>query len=162
MTKKTRGPLLILFLLIAAVVAAKFVYKKQPAVQSEQPKTESRQPSTGSSSVAVSPVPSAEVPQGLPDSIPWESGATILQNFTTKDSATGKTQSTRVYVSSKTLDANFTIYQKYLQDNGWTINTSVNQPAVKNLSAAKSGARLDITIAKNIQGKTTVNVSYLD
>jgi galactitol-specific phosphotransferase system IIB component len=107
-------------------------------------------------------VPSAEVPQGLPDNIPWESDATVLQNFTAKDSATGKTQSTRVYVSSKTLDANFTIYQKYLQDNGWTVNSTVNQPAVKNLSATKSGARLDITIAKNAQGQVSVNVSYLD
>jgi hypothetical protein len=107
-------------------------------------------------------VPSADVPQGLPNNIPWESGAAVLQNFTAKDPSTGKTQSTRVYVSGKTLDANFSIYQKYLQDNGWTVSSTVNQPAVKNLSATKSGARLDITIAKNAQGQVTVNVSYLD
>ena len=162
MEKKIWIPLLVLVLLVVAVVGAKFVYKKQPAAQSGQPKTESQQPSTGPSSVAVNPVPSAEVPQGLPDNIPWESDAAVLQNFTAKDSATGKTQSTRVYVSSKTLDANFVIYQKYLQDNGWTVNSTVNQAAVKNLSATKSGARLDITLAKGSDGKITVNVSYLD
>jgi hypothetical protein len=162
MTKKIWIPLLVLVLLVIVAVGAKFLYKKQPAAQSGQPKAVSQQAPTGAAAVAISSVPSTEMPQGLPNNIPWESGAAVLQNFTAKDPATGKTQSTRVYVSKKTLDANFTIYQKYLQDNGWTVNTTVNKTDVKNLSATKSGARLDITIAKNTQGQVSVNVSYLD
>ena len=110
----------------------------------------------------VTAVPGAQVPAGLPDNLPWEKGAAILQNFTATDPATGNVQATRVYQSAKTPDDNFTVYQKYLKDNGWTVSSSINQPNIKNLSAAKASAHLDITITKTPDNKVTVNVSFVD
>lgn len=159
--KKYWMPLLILVLLAIIVVAAKVLPKRQAVTNNPaQPSAAAKAPAPSMPQVVVVPV--AQVPPGLPNNLPWEKGAVVLQNFTVKDPVTGKTQSTRVYVSAKTLDNNFTIYQNYLQQNGWTVVSSINQPTVKNLSAAKAGARLDITIAKDSKGRITVNVSYVD
>jgi hypothetical protein len=106
-------------------------------------------------------VSSSQVPSGLPANIPWEQGVQIIQNFTSKDPSTGKTQSTRIYVSGKTLAQNFSIYQKYLSDNGWTLTNSVDQPTIKNLDASKGSVRLDITIAQGDKKQVTVNVSII-
>ena len=133
----------------------------QPAKGVASQKVSSTPTSTPTMSQVAS-VPAAQVPPGMPANLPWEKGATVLQNFTVKDPATGKTQSTRAYVSSKSLDSNFAAYQAYLKKNGWTVVSSIDQPAIKNVSATKSGARLDIIIAKNSQGQVIVNVTYLD
>lgn len=106
----------------------------------------------------------------MPANLPFETGAQILQNFEVTDPATGKTQSTRVYVSKKTIEADYASYQKYLKDNSWTVVSSIDQPTIKNLSATKDAARLDsprqarldITFAKDPNGQVTVNVSYVD
>lgn len=112
--------------------------------------------------VPVTTVAPTQVPKAMPANLPFETGVQILQNFEITDPATGKTQSTRVYVSKKTIEADYASYQKYLKDNSWTITSGIDQPTIKNLSATKDAARLDITFAKDPNGQVTVNVSYVD
>ncbi len=162
MIKKYWAPLLILVLLVIITVAAKVLPKRQAVPNSASKPSASSQAQTPPPMPQVAAVPPAKVPPGLPANLPWEKGATILQNFTAKDPVSGKTQSTREYVSAKSLDDNFSVYQKYLKDNGWTVVSGISQPTIKNLSAAKAGARLDVTISKTPDNKVTVIVSYVD
>lgn len=166
MSKIKSNPLLsaavaLIIILVLIWVSGRLAHKRNPAGQ--QPAQENNK---ATSTVAAMPdlqsVPANNVPAGFPSGIPWEKNAAVLQNFTAKDPQTGKTQSTRVYISGKTMDENFAIYQKYLQNGGWIISSSIDQPAVKNLDAGKDGARFDITIAKDSKGEVTVNVSYVD
>jgi hypothetical protein len=150
------GIVVVLALVVWLVVASKKA--AVPASNSVADKTQTQVPKTPT----IVPVAADVVPQGLPANLPWENGALITQNFTGKDPVTGKTQSTRIYNSAKTLDANFAQYQKYLQDNGWTINSSINQPDVKNLNSVKGDTRLVITMAKDPTGQVVVSVSYVD
>jgi len=111
---------------------------------------------------AVTPVNNAYLP-GIPNTLPLEWSAKVLQNFQFKDPGTGKTQHTRVYISGKTIDADFFAFQKYLQTNGWTITATVDQPTSKELDATKDANRISITIVKDAKTNTVdVNVSYFD
>ena len=152
----------LVILLLVVLILAKVLPKKPSAPNSASKPSASSQAETPPPMPQVSSIPSAQVPQGMPAGLPWEKGAAVLQNFTAKDPATGKTQSTRVYVSAKTLDENLTVYQKYLQANGWIVVSAVNQPTIKNLFATKASAHLDITIAKTPDNKVTVKVDYVD
>lgn len=160
MSKKNVIVLLVLILLVVIiVVVAGSGSKKQPAV-TQTPTTTTKTPPAPAVQTDVKAVAPDSVPSQLPANIPWEPGAQILQNFEAKDPATGKTQSTRVYVSAKTLDANFTIYQKFFSDNGWTVSSTIDQPTIKNFSATKNGSSMSVTIASS-NGKNTVNVSMV-
>ena len=123
-------------------------------------------PSGSSSNTAptltgIASLPPSDVPSILPGDLPLEKNVQILQNFTATDSATGKLQATRVYVSKLTADNNFAIFQNYLMENGWSIGGRSDQPNMKYLYATKDSARMDVTIAKNSSGEVTVDISYL-
>jgi uncharacterized iron-regulated membrane protein len=155
---------ILLVVLLIVVLALAWKYSKQNAgVNSnpvgnpgaQTPKQQS-QPMVG-----VSTVPSAQIPPSMPANLPFETNAKILNNFTVKDPTTGKTQSTRTYVSQKTIDENFAIYQKYLQDNGWTVTSSLDKSTVKNLNATKASANLSIVLGQDSKGQVSVMVSYV-
>jgi hypothetical protein len=165
MKKKYLIILLVVVLLIIIVILPRpRVSKNQPAPVTSSDKNAVATDTKGGilPFAPVTAVPPSQIPKALPANLPFEQGAQILQNFEVKDPSTGKTQSTRVYVSKKTLSGSFAIYQNYLKDNGWTITSSIDQAAVKNLAATKDSARLDITIAADPSGKNTVNVSYVN
>ncbi len=167
MQKKYLIILLVVVLVIIILILPKpRLSKKQPVSNPTNQTATSTETSKVTPSVPplvpMTNIPSSQIPKAMPANLPFEKGAQILQNFEVKDPATGKTQSSRVYVSSKTIDANYAIYQKYLKDNGWTIMSALSQPAIKNFDATKAAARLDITIAQDDKGQVTVNVSYVD
>jgi hypothetical protein len=157
--------LLVVLVIIILILPKQWATKKLPASQPANKTattTEAGVKANVPSLVPVTTLAPAQVPKAMPSNLPFEKGAQILQNFEIKDPTTGKTQSTRAYISGKTIDQNFTLYQKYLKDNGWTVTSSLSQPAINNLSATKAGARLDITIAKDAKGQVTVSVSYVN
>lgn len=98
--------------------------------------------------VNLSDVPKDKLPEGFVASFPLESGAEILNNYTSKSDA--GLQSTRRFVSKKTLDANFKLYSDYLKQNHWTINGSTDSGTIRSISAASpDGISVNITIAQN-------------
>ncbi|MDR3643033.1 MAG: hypothetical protein P4L74_05410 [Candidatus Doudnabacteria bacterium] len=149
------GVVIVVLIIIAAVLARQ---KPMSVVTNQSPAGSQQQPKTEITLLSTSTAPSA----ALPLDIPWEAGATVIQNVTSKDPSTGKTQYTRVYISSKTLDQNFSIYQTYMSQGGWTITSTLDRPTVKNLNATKPGVRLNVTIAPNQKGQVQVNVSYVE
>lgn len=109
----------------------------------------------------ITQVPDNQLPQGLPKSLPLEPGAEILENSTIRQPGSGKTQATRVYVSGKTSEQNYSLFEKYLKDNGWQVLSSANYAETKSFSATKGTARLDIIVGSNPDGKITVRISHL-
>jgi len=160
MKNKKYLAVILLVILLVVVLALAWKYPKQNSGVNtnpgEQTTKQQSQPMVG-----VSAVPPAQIPPGMPSNLPFEANAKILNNFTIKDPTTGKTQSTRAYASQKTIDENFAVYQKYLQDNGWTITNSLDKPTVKNLNASKASANFSIVIGKDSKGQVSVMVSYI-
>lgn len=146
--------------LVLILVALVMISKTRKAPIS--PKNESGSATSSPFTPSITIVPTSTVPSALPANLPLEAGAKVLQNFEGSVKDSNQTQSTRVYVSSKTVDQNFTIYKKYLQDNNWMITSTVDQPNVKNFDASKGTSRMTVTIAKDSAGQVTVNVSYTD
>lgn len=102
--------------------------------------------------VSLSDVPKDKLPEGFVAGFPLESGAEVLNNYTSKSDA--GLQSTRRFVSKKTLDANFKLYSDYLKQNKWTINGSTDSGTVRSIAAVSpDGISVNITIAQNILSK---------
>jgi hypothetical protein len=161
MNKKTIIWIIVVLAVIAVVAAFIVGRQKSQPVSGTQPVSVANHGSKAPALPQITLVSDSQIPTGLPDNLPWEKVAQVIQNFTSKDPVSGKVQSTRVYVSSKTMAQNLSIYQKYLSDNGWTLTTSAVQPTIENLDANKGSARLDITIGQPTKGQVTVNVSMV-
>lgn len=102
------------------------------------------------------------MPVALPQDLPWEFGAQITQNytFTTPD---GVTQSTRSYISDRSLAENYKLYSEYLKTNTWNINATIDNPSQKILSASKNGFIIKIDISETGQsGVKMVTVSLTE
>ena len=150
---------LILIVVLAVIAAGAVIWKaKRVPVKPINP---GNQGQSSQPKVEVTAIDPTKLPQGLPSDLPMESGAQVLQNFEAKDPVSGKTQASRAYVSKKTLDEVFASYQSYLQKNGWSVQSTINQPGLKNISALKDNTRLSVTIAKDAEGRNTVNVGYV-
>src|SRR4051812_33086579 len=128
MKAKYLGAFVFLVVLAAAILLVVKAARKQPANSEQGPggKTAATQTLTASP-VPAEQVPAGQLPKAFPADLPLEKNARVLENFETKDQATGKVLSTRVYVSAKTLDENWAAYQKYAKDEGWKIISSINQ-----------------------------------
>lgn len=107
-------------------------------------------------------VPTNEVPDKFPKDIPVEADAKITQNYNAT-SVDGTFQATRVFETKKTLDANFKIYQDYLKNNNWKIESTVNQPEYKMLYASSGASTIQIAMNDNKVAKvSTIDISYAD
>ena len=111
--------------------------------------------------LGITNIPAGTLPKGMPTNLPFEKNAKIVENVQIKDPTSGKTQSTRTYISSNSVAADYAAYQQYLKTNGWTIVSSLSQTNVANLNASKGSATLDITIAKDASGQVTVSVAFI-
>jgi hypothetical protein len=167
---KNKKYLVVVLLVILVIVVLALAWKSskqnagtgaKPVANSQNSQTQTpKAPSPLALSAAT--VPSAQIPAGMPANLPFENNAKILSNFTIKNPDTGKTQATRTYVSQKTIDENFAIYQKYLQDNGWTITSSLSKPSVKSLDSAKGATNLNVVIGQDSKGQVSVMVTYIE
>lgn len=152
--------LLVVILLIAVYAVIRLRKPVTPAGLTSTGQT-SQQPDA-KRQLQIEPMEDAQVPGGFPANLPWESGAKVLQNFQAKDPSGNTAQSFRAFISDKSLADNFALYQKYLKDNGWTTVSSLDQTALKRLSATKGSSRLEITISHDSSfDKTVVNVSAM-
>lgn len=106
-------------------------------------------------------LPENSLPDDMPRNLPFEEGAVVLQNYsvTTTDS---RKQSTRSYLSKKSLAQNYKIYSDYLKANQWKVVASLDQPKLKILSATQAGIDLKIDITEDSEtAKVQVTVSLI-
>jgi len=153
----------IIIVVVALVVAVAIIFKivgKGPYINKKSPVAQTVQTAVPAF-VSVATIPDAQVPKGFPSDFPFENGVKVLQNSEIKDPVTRKTQSTRAFVSQKTVGDNWSLYRGYIKSNGWSVISSTDQPAIKNFHATKGGAVLDVTVAKDQSGQATITAVYV-
>ncbi len=95
----------------------------------------------------VTDVASSQSPNLFPKDLPMESGSQIVKNYNTS-TAEGRTIGTRVFVTAKTIDENYKIYESYFKQKGWTVTAA---PAVKGNTSKTMIATKD-----NMQAQVTI------
>jgi len=102
------------------------------------------------------------LPPGLPKDIAQERFVKVLKN-STSDPTTYKSpgnnagtiyqvRSSFNFVTRKSLDENFSLYEGYFKNNGWEITSTINLPHYKKLEAVKgetSPDKITVTIKKD-------------
>ncbi|GEM_PF-2362362 len=105
-------------------------------------------------------LPPSTIPQEFPKTIPLEQGGAVLQNYNASVGGI-KEQSTRVFVTQKSLDENQAMYARFFKDNGWTIVNTIVGKTYRILSATKNGERIVVIVDENtISKQKTVNITY--
>lgn len=104
-------------------------------------------------------VPVDKTPDKFPTGIPIEAGADITQNYNAT-ATDGRFQATRAFITKKTLAENLTIYKDWMNANGWTIGSSIDQPTYKMVAGTKGKQELQASISENSATKDkTVTLS---
>lgn len=138
-------------LFVAFLVTKKFVTRNTD--QSDQPK---------SAVVQKTNVDFGKDPEKFPSDIPVEAGARITQNYNAT-TPSGLFQATKVFVTEQSLASNLTIYTKFMNDNGWDVTATVDQPTFKMVSGKKEDVTLQVSIDQNsVTNERTVSISYVE
>ncbi len=112
---------------------------------------------------------SSLIPPSFPTDLPLEQGI-LLENKVSENQVpnTGtfevnaETQSVRKFLSAKSLEENFALYENYFTQQGWEVVNRLDEPDIKVLMAKKSGLEklLKVTISKNaLTGDVSVEIS---
>jgi hypothetical protein len=153
---------LVIVLILAVVVAVGYIHYYPASKTAKQPAASSQvQTAPAPPAVSQTNVDASKLPAGFPADIPLEAGAQITQNFTAQAN-TGLSQATRVWVTTKTLDQEFQVYQTFFgaAKNGWTVQNTVNQPGIKAITAGKGKVQVTVNIIQNsVTKQNTVNIS---
>ncbi len=106
-------------------------------------------------------VDASRLPDGMPQDIPLEVGAKVLQNYnaTTPD---GRFQANRMFQTKLGLQENREIYVNYFKSKGWKISAEVSRPTNVVISAVKgAGEFITVTVDENAIAKIrTVDIVY--
>lgn len=154
-------------IVIAIVVAAFFGLRALNKSKMYKP-TGQEQNNTQTPVKEVTPLPFTKVetatdklPEGFVAGFPLEAGAVIISNYSAK-TASGL-QSSRRFVSQKTLDENYKIYNDYFVKNKWKILTFVDMATIKSISA-ESPTKIKATISVSTNSATNnveVDIGFL-
>lgn len=110
--------------------------------------------------VTISPVEAQNLPEKFPANFPLEKDVPINANYNAE--ASGSFQSTRQFISKKTLAENYKLYTDYLKKDGWTITATLDTEDVKSIFAQKGRVSITITMNKNsMSGENTVDISFV-
>jgi len=101
-----------------------------------------------------------KLPESFPSDIPIEKKTKVLENYSATTTGNGF-QTTRRFVSKKTIQENFNLYEKYLKSNNWAIVSTIDEEKVKAITATKSdNQQMYITISQNsITGDVVVDIT---
>ena len=101
-------------------------------------------------------------PDKFPTNIPIEANALITENYYAT-SQEGYYQATRSFESTQSLAVNLVTYTKFLQDDGWSVKSTLDKPTYKSVSGSKGLHKLQISISENkIASTNTVSISLTE
>jgi hypothetical protein len=112
----------------------------------------------------VTEVDPSTAPDLLPKDLPMEAGATIVKNYNTTTSD-GRKLGTRVYVTAKSIDDNYKIFQTYFEQGGWTVTAAPTPKGStsKTLIATKGNMQAQVTIGDDPVAKArTVAIIFTE
>ena len=115
--------------------------------------------------IEVQNVPTSELPSAIPNNIPLEENALIIENdIITAPDKPGITQYTRKFVSNKSPEENYAIYKDFLNANNWEVVSVTDEDTLKSLIAVSPNKteQLFITVSENtISGEVTVDLTVI-
>lgn len=110
--------------------------------------------------VVVDQVDSNQLPDRFPANFPLEKNVPINANYTAQ--AEGAFQSTRQFISNKSLAENYKLYSDYLKKDGWKIEATLDEATVKSIFATKGRASVTVTMSQNTTTReSTVDISFV-
>ena len=104
----------------------------------------------------------ASAPTDFPTDIPIEKGAQVQQSYSLNYA--GQKQLTMVFLSSKTVKENYSLYAGFLKTQGWNVSNTYQNSALSSLYGTKGNTAINITISENTMSapaKSQVSISVL-
>lgn len=103
----------------------------------------------------------SEMPNDFPTDIPLEEGAEVEQSYSLN--ITGQNQLTIVFLSTKTIKENYTLYASFLEKQQWNISNKYESEKLSSLYGAKESNDINITISEDTAtgSKSQVSISVL-
>jgi hypothetical protein len=149
MVFKTKSFIVAAVAIVVVAVAAVVIlgYRAQPTATSAL------------KSVEIRTVDATKLPERFPTDIPLEAGATTTYNYNAVN-ANGEYQSSREFISKKSVAQNFSFYQTALKNAGWSITAAVNDTANRQeiIFATKGLNSLNVRIyVKGGQVRVSIN-----
>ena len=151
--KKNYGILVgIIVCVIVAGVFAVYAYQKQNHSKKAAPSSTS---TAQIPKIQTTEVPKGQMPLNFPADFPSGNQMVVYQNTQTLLNGSYH-ESAMQFASSLSADANYALYTAYFQKNNWILGTTVNQSAVKTISAQKGSLQAIITISENATSKAVI------
>jgi hypothetical protein len=103
-----------------------------------------------------------DVPTDFPTDIPLEKEAKVEQSYGL--SYDGQKQLSIVFLSSKAVKDNFTLYTDFLSEQGWSVTNKYESEKLASLYGTKENNEINVTVNENItsaSGKSLVSISVL-
>ncbi len=145
----------VIFGLVAVVAAIMAVSSGPSAVKTSQTNTPAN--AQKKQDVQIKKVDNSKLPDQFPADIPLETGATVTGNYNAT-AADGRSQATRSFETTKTLDDNFKLYSDFFKKSGYTVNSTINQANFKAILASKG----DLKVQVNMSTNPTTKVKTID
>lgn len=156
--KKNITVIILLALLLLAVLVVAYGLNKQKHKTLDLDQEKSK---TNSASNFYTKVDNKYLPQGIPNDLPFEKDALILDNYTVKLD-NGKFQSTRAYISSQDMEASFKGFNDYLSKNGWQIFSQTDKTDIKGVFSRNQLKEISVIISRNtLNSQVTITVNSI-
>jgi hypothetical protein len=117
---------------------------------------------TATSTLSISPSKKEHLPSlppSFPSTIPVEKNLTLSQSYELNYEK--QKQSTVVFISSKTVAQNYTLYLSTLKQQGWVIAKEYSKPNVSFIYARKDGDEINVTVSEGVSSGSEVSISIL-
>lgn len=151
---------MIVVLLLAAGAGAFLYFSREQ--KPEQPVVETQKEEAPPKELVKKDVEPGKLPDKFPSGIPMEQGATITQNYNAT-APDGRFQATRVFETKKTLEENITIYKNYLEEAGYSIDSTLDRPEYKMVFGRKGRISLQVSVNQNVKtGIRTVSIEFAE
>ncbi|MBI5530606.1 MAG: hypothetical protein HY918_03845 [Candidatus Doudnabacteria bacterium] len=147
--------IIIVVVLLVLAAGASYYYQKKnspkPGTQQQQQQGQDNKP-VG----AVYQQPSEEVKAKLvPTDFPFESGAPIITELQANSN-----QYSRVWKSSKSVADNKTIFENYLNKNGWVMYPGISEKGRLVITASKDQYLINVSATEIAKGQTEVSATF--
>lgn len=155
--KYKKSWIIIVLLVLVLILALLWQYKENEQLSVNEP--------VKNENIEVQNVSANELPAAIPENIPMEEDAVILENdIITASEKPGVTQYTRKFVSNKSLEENYAIYKDFIDFNNWEVVSSVEEETLMLLIAVNPDKteQLFVTVSKNtINKEVTVDLTVV-
>lgn len=154
----------ILALLVVLVVGfSLWVWRTQKKIVSNTPSAPYIQPKPvykPQLDVERQDLDTSQMPQGLPNDLPVESGAETISNYTAKSSV-GLSQATREYRSTKSFEELEKTYRDYFTSKNWKVDPTYKGKGNWGISAHLAKDLINVSLSSNGDtGTILVNITY--